>query len=248
MAPEEMTTVFTDELYSILSAYIPNKVVKFNDKDSPWIANAVKTAVKRKKRLYKNFLRRGRSQEDWELFKRVRNDTSKLVTDAKETYYCSLGRKQSDPTQGVKVYWAVLNRLVNKKKVMNIPPLLENVLFVTNLEQKATILNDYFVQQCSEKATVSTLPTFQPRSRVLLEEVDINREKVLQLIRSLDSKKAHGCDDISIAMIKICLNGRATLPDLNNVWKQEFIHQYGRKLVLFPSARKRIGKTKRIID
>ena len=26
----------------------------------------------------------------------------------------------------------------------------------------------------------------------------------MKLIRSLDSKKAHGCDDISIAMIKIC--------------------------------------------
>ena len=87
---------------------------------------------------------------------------------------------------------------------MNVPPLLENGLFVTNLERKATILNDYFVQECSEITTGSILPTFQPRSRVLFEDVDINREKVLNSIRSLDSKKAHGCDDISIAMIKIC--------------------------------------------
>ena len=50
----------------------------------------------------------------------------------------------SDPTQGVKAYWAVLNRLVNKYKVRNIPPLLENALFVSNLEQKAAILNYYF--------------------------------------------------------------------------------------------------------
>ena len=117
MGPEEMTTAFTNEIYSIVSAYIPNKVIKFNDKDPPWITNAVKTAMKRKKRLYKNFIRRGRSQEDWELFKMARNDSSKLVTDAKETYYSNLGRKLSDPTQGVKAYWAVLNRLVNKKKL-----------------------------------------------------------------------------------------------------------------------------------
>ena len=37
MGPEEMTTVFTNEIYSIVSAYIPNKVVKFNDKDPSWI-------------------------------------------------------------------------------------------------------------------------------------------------------------------------------------------------------------------
>ena len=65
-------------------------------------------------------------------------------------------------------------------------------------------MNEYFVQQCSEIATGSTLPTFQPRSRDLLEDVDTIREKVLNLIQSLDSKKVHGSDDISIAMIKIC--------------------------------------------
>ena len=87
---------------------------------------------------------------------------------------------------------------------MNIPPLLENGLFITNLEKKATILNNHFVLQCSEVVTSSTLPAFRPRSRSLLEEVDIDSEKVLKLIRSLDLKNVHGCDDVSIAMIKIC--------------------------------------------
>ena len=77
----------------------------------------MKTAIKRKKRLYKNFIRRGRGQEEWELFKRARNDSSKLVTDAKETYYSNLGHKLSDPTKGVKAYCAVLNRLVNENKL-----------------------------------------------------------------------------------------------------------------------------------
>ena len=37
-----------------------------------------------------------------------------------------------------------------------------------------------------------------------LETVDIDSAKVLQIIRSLDCNKAHGWDDISIAMLKIC--------------------------------------------
>ena len=65
---------------------------------------------------------------------------------------------------------------------MNIPPLLENGLFITNLEKKATTLNNHFVLQCSEVVTSSTLPAFRPRSRSLLEEVDIDRKKVLKLI------------------------------------------------------------------
>ena len=35
MGPEEMTTAFTNEIYSIVSAYIPNKIIKFNGKDPP---------------------------------------------------------------------------------------------------------------------------------------------------------------------------------------------------------------------
>ena len=36
------------------------------------------------------------------------------------------------------------------------------------------------------------------------KNVEIDRQKVVKLIRALDSSKAHGCDNISIAMIKIC--------------------------------------------
>ena len=42
-----------------------------------------------------------------------------------------------------------------------------------------------------------------PKCDKILSSVGIDRSKVLSLIRSLDSKKAHGCDDLSIAMLKI---------------------------------------------
>ena len=37
-----------------------------------------------------------------------------------------------------------------------------------------------------------------------LQHLDINGERVLKLIQALDSSKFHGCDDISVTMIKIC--------------------------------------------
>ena len=97
-----------------------------------------------------------------------------------------------------------MNRLINKKKITNVPPLLGNEPFVTNIEAKAHIINEYIVQMCSEISTSSTLPTFLPKSQIGLEGFTIRRESVLQLIRSLDSRKAHVCDEIFIAMIKIC--------------------------------------------
>ena len=136
--------------------------------------------------------------------KEVRNETSRLITKAKENYFSTMGRTLSDPDQGIKAYWAILNRLINKKKTLNIPPLLENGIFVTNLQTKADILGDYFVQQCSTIVNSSTLPNYQPTCNALLQSLDIDREKVTKLIRALDTAKAHGCDDISISMIKIC--------------------------------------------
>ena len=135
--------------------------------------------------------------------KEVRNE-SKMKHLANETYQPKLGHKLVDPKLGIKAYWAVLNRLINKKKTLTIPPLLENGPLITNVQTKANLLNDYFVEQCCAILTQSTLLTFIPRCNPTLQGVPVDREKVLRLIRSLDTGKAHGCDDISIAMIKIC--------------------------------------------
>ena len=50
----------------------------------------------------------------------------------------------------------------------------------------------------------SVLPNFASRCDSLLSNVEITGEKILHIIRSLDPKKAHGWDDLSINMIKLC--------------------------------------------
>ena len=87
------------------------------------------------------------------------------------------------------------------------PPLLENGVFITNFQTKANIFNNHFVEQCSliSNDSVHVLPN--PVSRFCnssLSSVEITGEKILSIIRSLDPKKAHSWDDISINMIKLC--------------------------------------------
>ena len=182
LGSEEMTEVFTASIYATMTSYIPNRVVKCCDKDPPWITPRIKTAIKRKQRVYRNFCQRGRRDQDWDRVKHVRNETSKMILNAKEEYFKRLGRKLSDPNEGIKSYWSTLNRLINKKKAVNIPPLLENGLFITNVHTKATLLNDFFVEQCCAIPTGSTLPNFLPRCISVLENVEIDRQKVRKLI------------------------------------------------------------------
>ena len=113
-------------------------------------------------------------------------------------------QKLSDPSLGPKSYWTVLNKILNKKKYTNIPPLLINDIFVSNFQTKADLFNDFFVEQCSIYDNGSTLPARYIRPDQTLDFIDIDDHKILKAIRNLNPNKAHGCDDISIRMLKIC--------------------------------------------
>ena len=65
---------------------------------------------------------------------KVKNDATKMITDAKNKYYSKLGEKFCDPDVGIKTYWKALHKIINKKQVMNIPPILLNGVFITNFQ------------------------------------------------------------------------------------------------------------------
>ena len=108
-----------------------------------------------------------------------------MITTAKDGYFASLCRKLSNPNISIKTYWPALNRIINKKNVSNVPPLLENGVFVTKFQEKANIFNYHFVQHCSFNINESVLPgCCVSRCNKLLEPIDIN---VLKIIRAHSS-------------------------------------------------------------
>ena len=159
---------------------MPNKMIEVHDKDPPWMTPEIKTAIKHKHRIYNKYVKRGCKPIEWEYVRLTRNETSKIIRDARENYFACLGRKLSDPSVGIKTYWSTLNKIVNKKKTTNIPPLLENRLFVTNFQTKADIFNEFFVQQCSLNINDSTLPNPISRCSVCLKDIEIDSKKIVK--------------------------------------------------------------------
>ena len=49
-----------------------------------------------------------------------------LVLDAREKYVRYMGNKRSDPLTAPKIYWSILNRFLNNRKIPAIPPFLVN--------------------------------------------------------------------------------------------------------------------------
>ena len=105
---------------------------------------------------------------------------------------------------GIKTYWKTLHKIINKKQVMNIPSILFNGVSITNFQNKADLLNEFFVQQCSILQNGSVLPHIDYKTNVRKFSVSINEAKIISVIRKLSPNKAHGCDNISIYMLKIC--------------------------------------------
>ena len=107
---------------------------------------------------------------------------SKLIEDAKDKYFMKIGRALSNPDTGKKLYWSLINKILNKAKIPIIPPLLENDIFVMDFTAKAEILNDYFIQQCTTIDTGSELPMILVPNAPLLTGFSISDEKILNII------------------------------------------------------------------
>ena len=132
------------------------------------------------------------------------SEGSRLIENAKKNFFLKAGKSLADPSTGSKTYWSLINAVLNKAKIPVIPPLLDNDIFVTNFTEKAQIFNDYFLFQCTTIDTGSEIPQDEPVTVTLLNDFCISEEKILKIIRSLNPNKAHGWDEISVRMIKLC--------------------------------------------
>ena len=129
---------------------------------------------------------------------------SRLIEEAKHTCFAKVGRKLSDPSTGTKMYWSLVSKILNKAKIPEIPPLLENDIFVLDFASKAQIFNDYFILQCTTLETGSEIPYDLPEKMSKVTEFAISEEKILKIIRNLNPNKVHGWDRTSARTIKMC--------------------------------------------
>ena len=85
------------------------------------------------------------------------------------------------------------------------PPSFHENRFITDFKEKVELFYSFFAKQCSLIRNDSELPTsliFYTNKR--LSTVSFSHEDVGKIIQNLSPNKAHGHDNISIRMLKIC--------------------------------------------
>ena len=161
--------------------------------------------LKQKNLLFKQYIQNGRFESDFVFLQGLITEINELISSTRNVYYENLAKKLNNPLLQVKTYWSILKTFYNEKNIPLIPPLLVDNNFVTDIQTKANIFNTFFAEQCTPLNNSSLLPVnqmFLTQSR--LNFINFNEDEILKVIRALNIHKAHGHDDISIRMIKIC--------------------------------------------
>ena len=96
--PNWQTKIFTETLLNIVTNFIPNETKRMIPRDSPWITSQLKTMLKRKNRLYKNYKKHGYRDEDKTRLEAFREECKEAVNKSKEDYVKKLGNKVNDPS------------------------------------------------------------------------------------------------------------------------------------------------------
>ena len=130
-----------------------------------------------------------------------------MILKRKEDYYYALSDKLNDPHTSAISCWSILKTLYNGKKIPLIPPILISNKLVSNFKEKANhYFNAFFASQCTPVPNNSTLPLeTTPITNASLSSISCSDQGILNVIHSLNINKAHGFEDLSIRLLKICM-------------------------------------------
>ena len=244
---DQKVSVLTEFIFNIFSNLVPNRIITIRNKDALWMTAEIKRFILEKARIYRRYVKNGRNAIDKQCLQEITFRCREAIKLAKEAYQTKLSSSLNDPNIGPKKYWSTLNNLIHKRKITRIPPIRNTSNnIVTDVSEKANVFNTFFAQQCSLIDNMSVLPPPFISVNHRLDSVNFAEDKILAFIRALNVHKAHGWDNISTRMVKICeesllkplmniFNHSLATGKFPNVWKKGNVvpvHKKGDKSVV----------------
>ena len=133
-----------------------------------------------------------------------------------------------------------MKTFVNGTKIPLIPPLLAGNQLGSDFLEKANLFNDYFSKQCTTIGNNIPIPantSFVTEGR--LSTFEICSGDIVKIIRSLDPNKAHGHDEITIRVIKVCASSIAKPLAIRNCLESKCFRKEWKKSITVPVHKKR---------
>ena len=68
--------ILNETLLNIFSNFVPNKLIIIDDRDPPWMTEEIKEKIKRKNKIYKEFIKGNKSHDDYIKLERIISEVS----------------------------------------------------------------------------------------------------------------------------------------------------------------------------
>ena len=196
-------TLVTKTILDIADKNIPCKYIQIRQNDPPWMTSLIRKMIRKRKRLHKK-AKKSNCQQDWNKFKKIRNQCVNVVKQAKLNYFDKQVNNLQNQDLSVKNWWKTLRNLCGlPSKTSEYPPLLINDTYIEDNMEKANAFNKYFCEQANiddTNATLPVLPTLEDTPG--LSQIHISQEEVLDQLSILNISKATGPDSISPRLLK----------------------------------------------
>ena len=235
----------------VFSNFVRNKFVTFNERDRPWMTSNIKDKINYCNKIYREYLKKRKQQVDYMKLQNTIKELLELISNRMDDYDLHLANKLIDPTTSSKTYWSILNIFCNGRKLSIMPPLLINDKLETDFKKKAHHFNAFFASKCTPLINYKVLPASVDHiSTARLSSINFNIVDILKIIKSLNVNKAHGHNDISIRMIKLC--GQSIVKPLSTIFKNcidnGIFMIFGKNPILFLFIKKVTNRSLIIID
>ena len=137
----EKVDIFNITILNILSNFIPHEIVVCNNKDPTWSNNRIKTLIQKKNATYKIFRHHSDHPELIYRVKFLQERLSTFIQSSKERYYTRIANRLNNTQKSSKTYWSFLKIFSNNKKILLIPPLLQENCFITDFKEYSLLKN-----------------------------------------------------------------------------------------------------------
>ena len=166
--------------------------------------NELRKLMRKRKRVYDK-AKRTQLQQHWDQYKRLRNDTTKLLRSSKKTYFDNLANKlTSSHNLSSKDWWKTLKSFITTQDKALLPAIKENDKIYTDDKEKAYLLNSYFKTQSDLNDAGKELPHIIQSKTNNLTQLVTNPTEVKSILETLQTGKASGPDNINNYVLKTC--------------------------------------------
>ena len=101
---------------NVFRNYVPNKYITVGDKDPVWMDENIKSKIKTKNLLFKQYIQNGRFESDFVFLENLITEINELISSTKNLCYENLAKKLNNPLLQAKTYWSILKSFYSEKK------------------------------------------------------------------------------------------------------------------------------------